>query len=992
MSRPNYYLLLELDCGEKSTAKIESAIIAKQAEWSRDRNHPKKGREAQQYLGLLTDIRKVMGNAEDREKESRECRELRQQAEKAAYADLDRHIGTVAARGHLFESEVAQLVQQFKGRFIEAEIRKRIKVPIRKDSRPEGASRPELDTSTAKEIENRLKIIAKKDLYDFLDLPQSTSHDQLLNRARELDSDARKNNNKSAEVTAQAELAGFCLRVFKSEEERERYDNTLAMRGLREMDGQIRIAGATGKIDASAMEALVNVAGDRGVTPDDARAHICAFASREGWAVELPPSGAGGRVQACGTCGVINAAEAEVCVACGEPLWIDCPQCRAYTASETVVCTRCGFKVGNIALVRRLVHDAQRAFADRDFEAAERSLREAGDLWKDCPNIAGLRDQISQQKRKTHEEERQAAEQIHRAIGESRFMAAERLLAESRQRGVVLTETTAWEKQIRMALDAAQRHVEYAHQRERTGSIDDAIDAYSEALRECQDFREAAEGLRKCPPDPPRNLNPVTEGETIRLTWQAGGSRGQIRYHVVRKAGSEPRTRDDGETVGETAATSLTDDKALAGQRYYYAVYAIRGDATSPQAAVQGPVLCTGEVARLLSEPDDGRIFLRWEPPSLATSIEVYRKEEAEPKCRGEGSRLTSVSSNSANDSSLANGKFYGYRVIAVFRGLDGNPVYSRGATIIAVPSKPADPVKDLAAVRKQTEVEAQWTAPDSGLVRVYLADRKPTHGYGDRCTLDELDSLGKPLENISSSLARGKLETRQAKYLVPVTISGSTALIGKAIAINWVDDVEELEVEVRDSRLSARWKWPPGIDTVLVAVRSDHFPEGPNDRLASQKRYLRFEYDRNGGYRMQVPRVQRLYLTVYAMLQSDGHWQHASGATPGSQKEVPIACCHEIRYRVNRFFFSRDYRLTIVPDIATIVPELVLVGKATGLPLHPKDGSEVLRIAAGTRCSPDSPVKVTFRPPAVNLRRWRVRLFAVDEGVGTWLRLNDES
>lgn len=65
MNRDNYYLILELSINppETDSNKIETAIQAKQAAWSRLRNHPTKGRQAQQYLGWLSDIKRVMLNS-----------------------------------------------------------------------------------------------------------------------------------------------------------------------------------------------------------------------------------------------------------------------------------------------------------------------------------------------------------------------------------------------------------------------------------------------------------------------------------------------------------------------------------------------------------------------------------------------------------------------------------------------------------------------------------------------------------------------------------------------------------------------------------------------------------------------------------------------------------------------------------------------------------------------------------------------------------------
>ena len=60
MPRENYYLLLELDPAIRDITSIVAAIEKKQSEWSRDRNHPTKARQAQTNLNLISHIHKLM--------------------------------------------------------------------------------------------------------------------------------------------------------------------------------------------------------------------------------------------------------------------------------------------------------------------------------------------------------------------------------------------------------------------------------------------------------------------------------------------------------------------------------------------------------------------------------------------------------------------------------------------------------------------------------------------------------------------------------------------------------------------------------------------------------------------------------------------------------------------------------------------------------------------------------------------------------------------
>jgi len=241
---------------------------------------------------------------------------------------------------------------------------------------------------------------------------------------------------------------------------------------------------------------------------------------------------------------------------------------------------------------------------------------------------------------------------------------------------------------------------------------------------------------------------------------------------------------------------------------------------------------------------------------------------------------------------------------------------------------------------------------------------------------------------------ATGRLEGREVRFLIPVTAAGSTIVLGQYQTITWVDDVEDLAVNVDNGVMTVRWNWPAGIDSVLVAVRADRFPTGPQDSRAVRQSCGRFKYDRDGGYRRTVPNVQRLFLSVYAAVQAAGQWQYASGATAGCRKEVVLACCRTLKYAVRSkgfLGFGRgEHTLTIMPDAPTRLPEMVLVAKSGGVPLHPQNGREVLRIPAGTPCAPDRPLELKFQLPA-SAGKWKARLFPTNDADGQWLNLECE-
>jgi hypothetical protein len=111
MSRPNFYVLLDLsiDPPEKDPKKIGAAIKKKQAEWSRLRNHPSKGIQAKQYIGMLAKIKEVMADETLREKEIQEAKKMRAQQQKERFSAAERHLGIYLSKGNITGKEVARI-------------------------------------------------------------------------------------------------------------------------------------------------------------------------------------------------------------------------------------------------------------------------------------------------------------------------------------------------------------------------------------------------------------------------------------------------------------------------------------------------------------------------------------------------------------------------------------------------------------------------------------------------------------------------------------------------------------------------------------------------------------------------------------------------------------------------------------------------------------------------------------------------------------------
>jgi hypothetical protein len=98
------------------------------------------------------------------------------------------------------------------------------------------------------------------------------------------------------------------------------------------------------------------------------------------------------------------------------------------------------------------------------------------------------------------------------------------------------------------------------------------------------------------PPAPARLIvRPIPAG--FRLSWEPVRAPGELRYRVVRKAGSVPWDEGDGEVVASTSAAQADDPSVPPGAPWYYAVFTLRAGLASTVPAHSGPHLLGTEDA-----------------------------------------------------------------------------------------------------------------------------------------------------------------------------------------------------------------------------------------------------------------------------------------------------------------------------------------------------------------------------------------------------------
>ncbi|MCD8049730.1 MAG: hypothetical protein LUG52_09100 [Clostridia bacterium] len=211
----NYFIILELpfDPPESNTDKINEAIAKKQNQWSIDQRNPVKKAKASEYLAALEDIKKVMLDPTARNKEAAKAKQIKD----AKAKDLEVKLSLYRTKGdELSERDLNQLVRLFgQYGFTAAEIKK--KFGIGKKAEEQIDLTQVLDKSQARNIQKSLRQLDMKDktLYDFLNLPPTSSCAQLCEAADAMKKKILAKGDKTGRDNEMQSLCGLCVIIFK---------------------------------------------------------------------------------------------------------------------------------------------------------------------------------------------------------------------------------------------------------------------------------------------------------------------------------------------------------------------------------------------------------------------------------------------------------------------------------------------------------------------------------------------------------------------------------------------------------------------------------------------------------------------------------------------------------------------------------------------------------------------------------------------------------
>jgi len=201
--------------------------------------------------------------------------DLVQKKERARFQEIDYYLGRCSRRGYVTTDEIGELARIYDLK--EDQVLRRVRCPIRKKGDPKADKPKPLDKTVEKQIEDKLNIVGKSSLYEFLELSPGADLESLQNKSKKKEAEVRRIGQKDAFTTASGALAGLCITVFKTEENRRGYDLARTLSRLEELNGDIEVAGMDGKIRPELYTLLIRTAVKMGMDIGEAHEYIQGY-------------------------------------------------------------------------------------------------------------------------------------------------------------------------------------------------------------------------------------------------------------------------------------------------------------------------------------------------------------------------------------------------------------------------------------------------------------------------------------------------------------------------------------------------------------------------------------------------------------------------------------------------------------------------------------------------------------------------------------------
>lgn len=876
----NLYQELGIPTSETKTDAILAAIDAQIKSWQQRVNNPKYKLEAPAHTAALKKLRtEVQANPAI----------IKQHA--AAYAEIEkreriqkekevRNAGNIFVQnGEIAKEHLTILVNKIK--LSEQEILAILGAKIkaaRKQLEDDGI--PELAREKMNKIVDNLKIVGKRDLYDFLEIKEGAPDEEIVARSGKIYKDYSGFLAGDAALnSAMKTLASLCSEILLDPIKRKGYDKALANASFAPVAEMIRNlkAGAT-FISSQVFKKLIDEATQRGIPLEKAKFLIYKTAD----SIQLPIASddvTDNMVQ-CRFCGALNEKGAANCRSCGMPIVVVCPNCGKPSKGDELACTQCGFGFSDMMRAPEYVKLIESAITSQDYYSALDGIKKLETVWKTHPQLALL-------KRKCNEVQQQAENNLEsvKDLCKKKLYYKARAAVASMGSSPQIAQVRA---EIDSAIDLAEKQILSVSQIQDTNA---RIDKYMQVLSICADCEKAKVAIESNPPTAPTAFVSEINGTSIRIKWNKLNSQ-YIEYRIIRKEGGRPTSIKDGTHLADTSNSQYDDTSVTPGVSYFYAVFSKCGEIVSKTGLVSDKpslVVCDIDMKTLSYDIQEKSIGFNMALPKNAKAIEIYR----------DGTLVKTIYGSSYVDAGLIPEQEYHYKFVVIFEDNIASIHKSNGISLKLKPMAPPKPVS-LKIENSEKEARLSWTLPGKGSLSIFVSETPLPYHTND---IVNLDVIKLPKLSITGTNCTISKDFSGERYYLPLSIQGNIAVVGDIVRLVSIVKPSDVRFDRNEGFVMVKWNWN-NTSAVRLEINSDNANPQFVD-LDSQKSAPQYKVD--------LPRnAKSIRIAVHSMVKSGTGEVLLS---EGVESVISLSLARVTFSSVKKCLFGDKYKLELSSD-----------------------------------------------------------------------------
>jgi len=931
-------------------------------------------------MQMIPDIRKAMGNPDERKRMIREACDI-------TYGAVDKLLKLIR-KSEITDDEVNKAATKLK---VSADIVKRravalgINVVAAKTADYQATyekhykTQPQ-DAHKFSGMETLLKVFIVDNLYSFLFMNTTIKHannlpcDNLRQRASEKKNKEFNRPNDDVHSSGR-KLCDHCELTFKDDSTKDIYDRYLEYTKRKAILNSVKnIADISGELSSEQGEVfigqLTELFKDRKLSIEVLQA-FCKIEK----IVYTPTAGfaqPSANLNVC-RCGCTNDVSdgRKVCLICGTDLYIKCPNCGTVNDAHIKVC-KCDFKLENINKALALCDLAEHAVNAMDFSIAQAHLKNAERFWPDNERIKKLVVHLDDRKNQVGS----TVDAMRNAVAEKGYCEAKKHFQFIRKLFPDYSEPDLEEK-ITTAIKTADQ---YLKQAQTAKSEQNVIDFCSKAYEVCTDYSGIKELVSKYPPQAPTNLKVSVDGNsrTNYLSWDKSSTVGSVYYCVVRKVNAVPVNVGDGELLGRVSMCGFNDNKIEAAENYFYAVFTERAGVYSSALASKSHSINLFEITNVTIAAGDSLLQLEWSALPRGATVEIYRKTDSDID-----EKIKSITSVSYLDSGLSNGKPYHYTIKLAYN-VNGLRYLTNGKPITGIPTKPPKAIDSLSVKPGNGNTFiAVWSNPDNVDVELYCSTKRPEYNFGDLIAQTVLETKMRrlALNRMSRTSATFQYTGNDLLYIATVVVKSGSVIFGAISRVSKGETVKINKIAAVNEKIYIYIDVARGATGFIVLYRFDKFPEDISDVKTVRKFIPLKQYQHHSALVLDTLEHKNYYFSVFAEFTRDGEKDYSVGSNylfSNVSKNVITYSIVVAKKIIGDSYvlleFEAENRSFILPDIEVM--------SSIGSTPMVKTSAELLHIIPSQTVNGSLKVKIPYQKRL--LKDTYIKAFLKDESLAT--------